>query len=243
MNRKIILFAVMFFAVAIAWSQSKVVSRIPLIGEDAPSFTAITTNGTLEFPADYGRKWKILFSHPAVFTPVCTTEIMELAIMQKEFKDLNCELAVISTDTLERHKLWVKSMESMIYKDDKPIKIKFPLIDDSRMNIALQYGMISPSVSMRKAVRGVFIIDPDNKIEAITFYPTDIGRNLEEIKRTVIALQTAKKNTVLTPVNWKPGEDVLLHNPDSYTYYDQNKKKEDGHYDLSWYLLYKKLDK
>jgi len=243
LNIKIALIAVLFLSTGQLWSQNRVKSRIPLLGEKAPAFTAQTTKGTINFPGDFGSKWKILFSHPADFTPVCTSELMELAQMQQDFKNLNVELAVISTDSLSNHLMWVKSMEEMLNQENKPIKIDFPLIDDSKLNIGWKYGMLTRSAESFKAVRGVFIIDPQNKIRAITFYPTNVGRNLEEIKRTVIALQTAVANSVMTPVNWKPGEDVLLPYPHSYSYYDPAKIKETGLYDLSWYMLYKKTDR
>jgi len=236
--KKIILFAALFLAVTQIWSQEQKNSRIPLLGEEAPAFTAESTNGTIEFPADYGNKWKIICSHPADFTPVCTSELMELALMQQDFKDLNVALLVVSTDELERHKGWKKAMEDMIANDknNEPVKIKFPLVDDSKMNISWQYGMVNPTVDSRQAVRGVFIIDPQNKIQSISFYPTNVGRNLDEVKRTVIALQTAQKNTVLTPVNWQPGKDVLLPYPKSVDYYNTNK-------DIAGYMIYSKLEK
>jgi peroxiredoxin 2/4 len=214
---------------------------IPLIGENAPSFIAETTQGTLHFPKDFGKSWKILFSHPADFTPVCTSEILELALMQKEFRELNVKFAIISTDNLELHHSWVNSMNEMISKYDPTVKINFPLIDDHNESISNLYGMISPTVDSKKTVRGVFIIDAEDKIQAILFYPKNIGRNLEEIKRTIIALQTSQKHSVLTPVNWKPGEQVLLPYPYSYDINDSIQSKKEGFERLSWYMLFKKL--
>ncbi len=241
MKTIIFLFVLTCFAIGQVWSQSKngkveVNSRIPLLGETAPSFTAESTKGTIEFPADFGSKWKIIFSHPADFTPVCTSELIELALMQQDFKKLNCELMVVSTDDLDRHKIWEKAMEDMIAEDknNEPVKIKFPLIDDSKLNISWKYGMVNPTVDSRHAVRGVFIIDPDNKIRNILFYPMQVGRNMDEIKRTLIALQTSDKNTVLTPVNWEPGKDVLLPYPKSVDYYKT-------HQNIAGYMLYSKL--
>lgn len=240
MKTKIFLLAVFFLAMAQVWAQSdesksKAESRIPLLGEQAPAFTAESTNGTIEFPADYGSKWKIICSHPADFTPVCTSEIMELALMQQDFKDLNCALMVVSTDDLQRHKGWEKAIEEMATdKNNEPVKIKFPLIDDSKMNISWEYGMVNPTVDSRHAVRGVFIIDPDNKIRFISFYPSEVGRSMDEIKRTLVALQTSDKNTVLMPVNWEPGQDVLLPYPESVDYY----KTHEG---IAGYMIYSKL--
>jgi peroxiredoxin 2/4 len=243
MYKPIILISLMLLLVMTARPQSNSTSRIPLIGEDAPSFTAVTTQGTLRFPADYGDKWKILFSHPADFTPVCTSEILELALMQKEFKNLNTQLAVLSTDAISLHKSWERSMNELISKEDPSVKLEFPLIDDSNMEISQKYGMLSPLVDPRHTVRGVFIIDPQNKIQSIFFYPTSVGRNLDELKRTLIALQTAKDQAILTPVNWKPGDDVLVPYPYPYNYNDSIQRKESGYYNLSWYMLFKKLDK
>ncbi|NVO21353.1 MAG: peroxiredoxin [Bacteroidetes bacterium] len=222
-------------------SQNSNYHSIPLIGEEAPSFLASTTTGTLHFPSDFGKSWKILFSHPADFTPVCTSEILALAAMQDDFKKLNVKFAIISTDALVLHQSWVRSMDEMMLKCNSTEKIEFPLIDDSNDSISLKYGMISPFVDSRKTVRGVFIIDPENKIQAIFFYPKYVGRNLEEIKRTVVALQTAKSETVLIPVNWKPGADVLLPYPYPYSYYDSLQSNNKGYYNLSWYMLYRKL--
>jgi peroxiredoxin 2/4 len=233
----ILLFAIKSFT----YAQQVVSHSTPLIGEDAPSFIAESTIGTFNFPGDFGKSWKILFSHPADFTPVCTSEILELALMQKEFNELNTKIAVISTDELTLHKSWVKSMDELISKENKNIKINFPLIDDSKEEVSKRYGMVTPAVDPKRTVRGVFIIDPQNKIAAYFFYPKNVGRNLEEIKRTVIALQTAQNHTVLTPVNWKPGDDVLLPYPYPYNYYDTINDKEDGYYNLSWYMLFKKL--
>lgn len=243
MKKKVFLFAVLFFALAHVRSQSDNISRIPLIGEKAPVFTAQSTKGTINFPDDFGSKWKILLSHPADFTPVCTSELMQLAIMQQEFSDINVGLAVISADELSLHQSWVKSMELMLSKEDKPIRVNFPMIDDSKLEISKQYGMLAPNVDNRKTVRGVFIIDPDNVIQAIFFYPKNVGKNMEEIKRTVIALQTAGENTVLTPCNWKPGEDVLLPYPYPPAVYDPEQAESNEVYKTSWYMMFKKLEK
>lgn len=240
--KKVISIAIMFFAMTQVWSQSNVISRIPLLGESAPSFIAESTTGTLDFPADFGSKWKILFSHPADFTPVCTSELMELAKMQQDFKDLNVRLAVISPDDLEMHKMWVNSMEDMIHKENAQVEIKFPLIDDSKLKIGWQYGMLTGSPDSWHAVRGVFIIDPQNKIRSIVFYPPNVGRNMVEIKRTVIALQTADKNTVLTPANWNPGDDVLLPYPKNYKDYSSNEINKNDVYSKSGYMIYQKLN-
>ena len=210
MKKRVALFTLLALVLSFAYAQKETISRIPLLGEDAPAFTAPTTNGTLNFPGDLGKKWKILFSHPADFTPVCSTEILELAQMQNDFDQLGVSLAIISTDLLSRHVAWKKSLEEISYQGQKPVKIKFPLIEDSDRRISNSYGMISPKVNDTKGVRGVYIIDPENKIASINFYPMSVGRNMAEIKRTLLALQTTQKQQVLMPANWNPGDDVLL---------------------------------
>jgi len=218
------------------WSQ-KANTYIPLIGESAPSFTAESTNGILVFPDDFGNKWKILFSHPADFTPVCSTEILEMANEKKEFDKLNTQLVVVSTDELDRHYNWKKSLETVDYDGKGKQKITFPLVDDHSMAIANAYGMIHPGSGSTKDVRGVFIIDPSNKIRALFFYPITTGRNIEEIKRTLVALQVSDKQNVVTPANWEPGKDVMIHAPKSST--DLAKNDPDV-YQLNWYMNFKK---
>lgn len=243
MNKKIIISIVLFFTVIQAWSQGKYTTRIPLIGEDAPSFTAESTNGQITFPDNFGSKWKILFSHPADFTPVCSSELLELAQMQNDFDKLDTKIAVISTDTLYKHQSWKKSLETLKYKGRDPVKINFPLIDDNSCYASKKYGMLHSPTSTVKDVRGVFIIDPKNKVRAIYFYPMEIGRNMDEIRRSIVALQTADSHKVLTPANWKPGDDVMIPHVNSP---EEAKKLASGNnediYSVSWYMLFKKLN-
>jgi peroxiredoxin 2/4 len=233
------------------WSQDNNNSSIPLLGETVPSFTAQSTNGDITFPADYSHQWKILFCHPADFTPVCTSEIIELANDQKEFSKLNTKILIVSTDALDNHKAWVKSMESLTYKGKTPEKIKFPLVADMDRSIARKYGMIHPATNSTKDVRGVFIIDPNDKLRAMFFYPMEVGRNIPEVTRTLLALQTAQKETVLTPANWKSGEDVIvpyLSSTDESTGMNQKTSQNtsmggnDDPYKVAWYLWLKKLN-
>jgi peroxiredoxin (alkyl hydroperoxide reductase subunit C) len=237
----------LFFIIASLFSATMIFAQentIPMLGDKAPSFTAETTNGTLHFPDDYGKKWKILFSHPLDFTPVCSSELLELAYMQGEFEKLGVQIVIISTDNIESHKNWKKSLESLSYKNREAVNIKFPLIDDDSKLISRKYGMIHASTNNTKDVRGVFIIDPDNKISAISFNPMEVGRNLDEIKRTVNALQTVKSNAVLTPANWQPGGDVLI----PYLKSDENSsskavsKNDPKLYQVAWYMIFKKMD-
>jgi peroxiredoxin 2/4 len=219
--------------------------RIPLIGEQAPSFTAETTNGTLNFPSDFGRKWKILFSHPQDFTPVCSTEILELAHLQGEFDKMGVKIAVISADPVESHNQWKKSLESLNINNQGTAKITFPLIGDDDLKISKMYGMIHPESNTTRSVRGVFIIDPDNVIQVIYFYPTNVGRNTDEIIRTLAALETSAKESttashVLTPVNWNPGKDLLVTIPPKAQASKSSTDVPEGYYSPVWYMWYKK---
>ncbi len=242
MKMRLILFGLILLCSGNLWSQKKG-ANIPMIGDEAPSFTAETTLGTLNFPADYGRKWKILFSHPRDFTPVCSSEILTLAHMQDDFDRLDTKLVVISTDTLVKHFMWKQALEETSYKDKAPVKILFPLVDDNRLTISKEYGMLHLPVSTTKDVRGVFIINPENKIEAIYFYPMNIGRNMEEIKRTLVALQTSGKGKdhVLTPANWQLGDDVMVPQfPYTAKELKENPNLKDSYYNVGSFMWFKK---
>jgi peroxiredoxin 2/4 len=251
--KKMFLFVLIALSVTPLWSQGKSVSstqakqkedrnfRVPLIGEDAPSFTAESTNGVINFPRDYGRKWKLLFSHPQDFTPVCSTEILELAHMQDALDKLGVKLVVVSTDPLDSHVQWKKSLESLDLNNKGPVKIKFPIVDDENHFISKEYGMIHPLSNSTKAVRGVFVIDPDNIIQAIYFYPSSVGRNTDELVRIVTALQATSSAQVMTPVNWKAGNDLLVPIPPK-TDATGSAAVPDGYYSPVWYLWYKKTN-
>lgn len=213
--------------------------RIPLIGETAPSFKAESTNGELKFPGDYGRSWKILFSHPQDFTPVCTSEILELANLQEEFNKLGVKLVAVSTDRLSTHEQWKKAMESLAYKDRKSVKIDFPLVDDANLSVSKKYGMIHSESNTTRDVRGVYIIDPDNVIQAVYFYPTSVGRNTDELVRMVTALEKTREDKVLTPANWRAGEDVMIPTIPKVTSTSEELTSE-GIYNLTWFMWYKK---
>ena len=184
---------------------------MPRIGDKAPEFKAITTQGEINFPADYKGKWVILFSHPADFTPVCTSEFMTFAKREDEFKALNCQLVGLSLDGLYRHIAWLRNIKEKIeYRGMKEVEVKFPLIEDITMEVAKKYGMIQPGESSTKAVRAVFFIDPKGTIRAIIYYPLSLGRNFDELKRALVAMQTADKYSIATPADWKPGDDVIV---------------------------------
>ncbi len=187
------------------------VTSLPLIGQKAPSFKAETTQGTIMFPENFNGKWVVFFSHPADFTPVCTTEFMTFAAMQPEFEKLNCKLLGLSIDSTYSHIAWLRTIKEKIqYKGMKGIEVTFPVISDLTMEVSRAFGMLHPNASTTQAVRAVFIIDPNAIIRAILYYPSSAGRNMDEIKRLLIALQTSDKHNVATPANWQPGEDVII---------------------------------
>lgn len=191
-------------------------ARLPLIGDDAPAFVAETTQGMIRFPADYQGKWVVLFSHPADFTPVCTSEFIIFASMQPQFKAINAELVGLSIDGLYSHIAWLRTIRSNLsYQGHKNMDVTFPVIADIKMDVARKYGMIQPNASDTKAVRAVFIIDPKAKVRAVLYYPLTTGRDINEIMRLLIALQTADKHAVSTPANWRPGDDVIVPPPGS----------------------------
>ena len=187
------------------------VSSMPRIGDKAPEFQAVTTQGNINFPKDYNGKWVILFSHPADFTPVCTSEFMTFAKMEPEFNALNCQLVGLSVDGLYSHIAWLRTIKEKIeFRDMKNMEVKFPLIEDITMEVAKKYGMIQPGESNTKAVRAVFFIDPKGIVRAIIYYPLSLGRNFDELKRALVAMQTADKYAIATPADWRPGEDVIV---------------------------------
>jgi peroxiredoxin (alkyl hydroperoxide reductase subunit C) len=187
------------------------VANTPRIGEQAPAFTAITTQGPINFPADYAGKWVIFFSHPADFTPVCTSEFITFASMRDQFAAYNTELVGLSVDGLYSHIAWLRTIkEKITFRDMHDVDVTFPLIEDVSMKIAEKYGMIMPGEDSTKAVRAVFVVDPQGKIRAIIYYPLSLGRNFDELLRVIKALQTADYFSVATPADWRPGDPVIV---------------------------------
>lgn len=217
--------------------------RLPLIGDPAPAFKAATTQGEINFPEDYKGKWVILFSHPADFTPVCTTEFMTFASMMDEFRELNCELIGLSIDSMFSHIAWLRTIKEKIeYKGMKDVEVTFPLIEDISMDVAKKYGMVHPGDNKTHAVRAVFYIDPESKIRSFVYYPASAGRNFQEIKRLLIALQTADKHGVATPADWQPGDDVIIPPPGSCgTAKDRVDEAGEDYYCIDWFMCLKKL--
>lgn len=224
--------------------QNNTVNRMPLIGDDAPAFEAVTTQGTIHFPEDYKGKWVILFSHPADFTPVCTTEFMTFGSMMEEFKALNTELIGLSVDSLYAHIAWLRKIQELEWNGKKGIEITFPLIEDIRMEVAHKYGMMQPGASNTQAVRAVFIIDPQAKVRTILYYPLSTGRNFDEIKRIVQALQKADADQCATPADWRPGDDVIVPTAGSCgTARERMENQTDEQYCLDWFLCFRKETK
>ena len=215
---------------------------MPLIGDDAPSFVAKTTAGEIRFPEDYKGKWVILFSHPDDFTPVCTTEFMTFASMQDEFRALNTELIGLSIDSIYAHIAWLRTIKEKIeFKGMKNVEVLFPVIEDLKMEVAGKYGMVQPNASTTQAVRAVFIIDPAAKIRCIMYYPLSTGRNLDEIKRTLVAIQKADAEGVATPANWQPGDDLIIPPPGSCgAAKERVESAEEGKYCLDWFMCLRK---
>ncbi len=223
--------------------QTQSSGRLPLIGEKAPPFKAETTQGPISFPDDFKGKWVVFFSHPADFTPVCTTEFMAFAVMQPEFEKLNCRLLGLSIDSNYSHIAWLRTIQEKIeYRGWKHVEVKFPVISDLTMEIAKAYGMLQPGASNTQAVRAVFIMDPNSIIRAILYYPLTNGRNVEEIRRLLVALQTSDQHKVATPVNWQPGDDVIVPPPGSCGVAKERMASADPSIKcLDWFLCLKKL--
>jgi peroxiredoxin (alkyl hydroperoxide reductase subunit C) len=218
---------------------------MPRIGDPAPAFKAVTTQGDINFPEDYKGNWVILFSHPADFTPVCTSEFMTFASMEDKFEEANCKLVGLSVDGLYSHIAWLRTIKEKIeYKGMKNVEVKFPLIEDITMEVANKYGMIQPGEANTKAVRAVFYIDPKGTIRTIIYYPLSLGRNFDELYRVLIALQTADEFGVATPADWRPGDDLIVSPAGNCnTAQDRMEGKEEGVECQDWFFCTKKLDK
>ena len=215
-------------------------SSMPLIGDPAPAFRSMTTMGKVNFPEDYKGKWVVFFSHPADFTPVCTTEFIALARRADEFREINAELLGLSIDSLHSHLAWAESIEHIDLDGKGKVKIPFPIVADISMSVAKAYGMLQ-TVAKTQTVRAVFIIDPDSIIRAILFYPMSTGRNIDEIKRIILSLQKHDADNVSTPADWNPGDPVVIGAP--LTLEDAKKRMEDADENTipySWYLTMRK---
>ena len=202
-------------------------AKLPRINEPAPDFSARTTHGPRSL-ADYRGKWLILFSHPADFTPVCTTEFLAFAKFHDRFQKLGCELLGLSIDSTYSHLAWIRNI-----KEKFGVEIPFPIIDDLSMRIAHDFGMIQPGASDTSAVRATFFIDPQGKVRAMVYYPMTNGRSVEEFLRLLEALQTSDRHAVATPEGWRPGEKVMV--PAPATAKDADARARAGYEYTDWY--------
>jgi peroxiredoxin (alkyl hydroperoxide reductase subunit C) len=218
---------------------------LPRIGEKAPAFKAVTTQGEIDFPKQYEGSWVILFSHPADFTPVCTSEFMTFATLEPKFAELGCKLVGLSVDGLYSHIAWLRTIkEKIVYKGMKDVEVTFPLIEDITMEVARKYGMIQPGESNTKAVRAVFVIDPKGVIRTVIYYPLSLGRNFDELLRVIQALKTADAFSVATPADWRPGDDAIVPTAGSCgVAKDRMEGKQEGVTCHDWFFCTKKIDK
>ncbi|KAF5415393.1 MAG: Peroxiredoxin [Candidatus Methanogaster sp.] len=203
------------------------------LGEPAPDFEAVTTHGPMKL-SDYRGGWVILFSHPADFTPVCTTEFMGFAKMHPELEKRGVKLIGLSVDSVHSHIAWVRNIEEKM-----GIKIPFPVIADLSMNVGTLYGMIHPGQSATAAVRCVFVIDPDQILRAMIYYPLSTGRNMDEILRLIDALQAADKYGIATPADWRPGDQAIV--PPPATTEEAEKRLTEGYDCKDWYFCEKTI--
>ena len=208
-------------------------STLPRLNEPAPDFKAKTTHGDRSL-ADHKGKWLILFSHPADFTPVCTTEFIGFAKAHETFKSMDCELLGLSIDSLFSHLAWTRNI-----KEKFGVTIPFPIIEDIKMDVARAYGMVHPGAADTQAVRSTFFIDPKGVLRAMVYYPMSNGRSIPEFVRLLQAMQTSDKNGVATPEGWKPGCDVIVPPPKTADAAD--KRAEEGFKTVDWYYSTKPL--
>jgi peroxiredoxin (alkyl hydroperoxide reductase subunit C) len=209
------------------------VVSMPKLGEKAPDFEANTTFGPLKM-SDFAGSWVILFSHPADFTPVCTTEFMAFAQIQPELKKRGVELLGLSVDSITSHIAWARNIDEKM-----GVKINFPIIADLNKEVSAVFGMVHPGQSKTETVRAVFIIDPNQVIRLILYYPLSTGRNMDEIIRVVDALQTADAHKVATPANWRPGDMAIV--PPPQTQEAAAERMNQGYECVDWYLCKKKV--
>ena len=206
---------------------------LPRLGEPAPAFEVVTTHGALKLE-DFKGSWLVLFSHPADFTPVCTTEFIAFTEIYPELQKRGVELLGLSVDSVSSHIAWVRNIEEKV-----GVKVPFPIIADLNKEVATAYGMVHPGQSTTATVRCVFIIDSNQIIRTILYYPLTTGRNMDEILRIIDALQTTDENKVATPANWRPGDMVVVPPPNTQEMAEERLKQ--GYECVDWYLCKKKL--
>ena len=209
-------------------------SLIPRIGDEAPDFTAQTTHGEITFSKWQAGQWVILFSHPADFTPVCSTELTEFGRRFEEFRSRKVQLIGLSIDSIHAHLAWTQNLARIM-----GVKLPYPLVADLTGEVARRYGMVHPGESSTVTVRALFVIDPSRRVRAVIYYPLNVGRNVEEVLRLLDALQTADAKGVACPVNWRPGEKVIVPPPKTEAEAEERLK---GNYErLDFYLCKKQI--
>ncbi len=215
-------------------TENPTAQTLPRIGDTAPDFKAPTTHGEIQFSQWQGQDWVVLFSHPADFTPVCSTELTEFGRRVEEFKKRNTKLIGLSIDSVHSHLAWTQNLAKILN-----VKLPFPLIADLSTDVARKYGMIHPGESTTVTVRALFVIDPQKKIRGVIYYPLNVGRNVDEVIRLLDALQTAEKHGVACPVNWKPGDKVII--PPPKTEADIEARANTDHEKIDFYLHKKQI--
>jgi peroxiredoxin (alkyl hydroperoxide reductase subunit C) len=216
-------------------SQEKQIQPMPRLGEPAPQFEAVTTHGTLKLE-DFKGSWLILFSHPADFTPVCTTEFIGFAQIHEKLREMNCELMGLSIDSVYSHIAWARNVEEKLGQ-----KLTFPIIADLNKEVATKYGMLMPGESKTETSRCVFVIDDKQIVRAMVYYPLSTGRNMDEMLRLIQALQTTDKYGVATPANWRPGDKVIVPPPNTQEMAEE-RVKDKGVECKDWYFCKKELE-
>jgi peroxiredoxin 2/4 len=215
--------------------EEQTISKMPAIGDKAPDFQANTTFGPIQFSEYNKGSWVILFSHPADFTPVCTTEMSGFAIRHDEFKKLNTKLLGLSIDSIHSHMAWVHNVKSKL-----GVLLDFPIIADIDMKVSKLYGMLQPNESETAAVRAVFFIDPTGKVRLIMYYPLNVGRNMNEIIRVLKALQMSDEHKVAMPLDWQPGDKVIV--PPPKTLKDMEEREKSDYEMVDFYLAKRSID-
>lgn len=208
------------------------INTIPRIGDMAPDFKAMTTTGMMQFSDYINGSWTILFSHPADFTPVCTTEMSGFALEKDFFEEQETKLVGLSIDSIHSHIAWVNNV-----KKNSGILFEFPIIADIDMKVSKLYGMLQPGESETAAVRAVFFIDPKGKIRLIMYYPLNVGRNMDEIKRVLLALKTSDEHKVSLPLDWRPGQKVIVSPPKTVA---EMQEREASDYEMVDFYLAKR---
>jgi len=208
------------------------INSLPRIGDIAPDFEANTSQGRIKFSEFAQGSWVVLFSHPADFTPVCTTEMSGFAVREEEFTAINTKLLGLSIDSIHAHLAWINNVHKNL-----GILMKFPIIADIDMKVSKLYGMLQPNESETSAVRAVFFIDPKRKVRLIMYYPQNVGRNMDEMIRVLKAMQVSAKHGVVLPLNWQPGDKVIVPPPRTV---EEMKEREKSDYEMVDFYLAKK---